>query len=312
GYPGPLFIVGQYYESQAVAELISPILNIVAPVAAIAAIGLAIAFLKLPFDHRVIDTAALKIGFPCLIIYHLNQGHIEVAPFLHLVVAFLAMLGTFLVVTVVFLKLVRLPIRAFATPMSFINISSVGLPIVSLAYGPQGLSYGVAAFAALVLSLFTVGEWIPKGSVSFRDVLTSPVIYSIVIALALLTTDTKLPAPAASALQILGGLPIPLMLLTLGHSLATLKVGDLGQGTLLALFHLATGLSIGLVLASLFGFEGTQRGVYVVMSIMPVGIIGYLFVEKYTPEWTRPLAGVILVSNILTLVSLPLVLTYVL
>jgi predicted permease len=47
------------------------------------------------------------------------------------------------------------------------------------------------------------------------------------------------------------------------------------------------------------------------MCLMPVSVATYLFVELYTPERAPDAASLILVSTLLTVLVLPVVLTYV-
>jgi predicted permease len=194
--------------------------------------------------------------------------------------------------------------------MTLNNVGNIGLPVASLAFGDAGLAYSFAFLIVVLLGVFTYGTWVPKGEVSFRAILTSPVIYAIVIALALLATDQRLPGPLASSLEILGGLAIPLMLLTLGHALATLRPSSLGRGLLLAGFHLAMAAVTAFALAYLFGFTGTQRGVFMLMCLMPVSVATYLFVELYRPEHSGDVASMILVSTLLTIVVVPVAMAY--
>jgi len=128
--------------------------------------------------------------------------------------------------------------------------------------------------------------------------------------LLLLGLDLHLPKPLASAFGILGGLAIPLMLLTLGHTLATLELSSIGRGALLAGFHLLMAAAMGFGLATLFGFSGTERGIFILMCLMPVSVATYLFVELYTPEHAPDAASLIVVSTLMTVLVLPVVLTY--
>lgn len=66
----------------------------------------------------------------------------------------------------------------------------------------------------------------------------------------------------------------------------------------------------GFGLAALWGFTGTERGVFVLMCLMPVSVASYLFVEMYTPEHAGDTASLILVSTLLTILVLPVVMTY--
>jgi predicted permease len=292
-------------------ELIGHVANVVLPIALCVLTGYALAVLKLPFDHKLIGTLVQNVGYPTLVISHLSAGHVALSSFLVMAGAAVAALAVFVTVSAVFLKLIGLPLRAFIAPLSLNNVGNIGLPVAALAFGEAGLSYSFAFMIVVLLGIFTYGTWVPRGSVNLRDILTSPVIYALAIALLLLGLNLHLPKPLASAFGILGGLAIPLMLLTLGHTLATLKLSAIGRGTLLAGFHVVMASATGFGLAALFGFSGTERGIFILMCLMPVSVATYLFVERYTPEHAPDAASLILISTLLTVLVLPVVLTYV-
>lgn len=79
---------------------------------------------------------------------------------------------------------------------------------------------------------------------------------------------------------------------------------------MLAAFDLVMALAAGFGIASLFGFEGTEKGVFVLMAPMPVSVATYLFVELHTPDSAPDVASLIMVSTIMTVAVLPLVMTY--
>jgi predicted permease len=135
------------------------------------------------------------------------------------------------------------------------------------------------------------------------------VIYAVLVALLMMAADLRLPTPLDHAFTILGGLAIPLMLLTLGHTLATLRVGALWRGAWLALFHLAMAAAVAFALVQLFGLEGTPRGVLILQCMTPISVATYLYVEMYQEEHAPEVAGLILISTLLGLIALPLVLT---
>ncbi|MGB5831455.1 MAG: hypothetical protein WBG92_05620, partial [Thiohalocapsa sp.] len=220
-------------------ELLQHTANIVLPVALCVFLGFALARLQLPFDRKVIGGLAQHVGYPALVISHLSAGHIALTPFLTTAAAAMAALAVFLCVAAVLLRLFGLPLRVFIAPMTLNNVGNIGLPVAMLDFGADGLAYAFAFMIVVMLGIFTYGDWVPKGEVSARGILTSPVIYAIGIALVLLSTHSELPKPLESAFDLLGGLAIPLMLLTLGHTLSTLKLSSLGLGAGLALCHLS-------------------------------------------------------------------------
>lgn len=291
-------------------ELLHHVLDVVLPVLLCIGVGAALARLAVPFDRKSIASLVQNVGYPTLIVSHLSQGHVSVGEFGAMAGVAAVSIGLFVLLAGSFLLLVRLPLRAFIAPMSLNNTGNVGLPVALLAFGDAGLTYAFAFMVVVLLGVFTYGTWVPKGEVSLRTIATSPVLYAIALALLLLAFRLELPKPVGDAFDILGGMAVPLMLVMLGHTLAMLDRRALGRGTLLALVHLALGIGIGFGLAAAFGFTGTERGVLILMCMMPVSVASYLFVEQYTPEQAPTAAGLILASTVLSFVALPVVMAY--
>lgn len=291
-------------------EMLFHVGNVVLPILLCVAAGFAIAKLKLPFDKAVVGGLVANIGYPGLILSHLAAQHVTVGPFMQMLLAALVMVIAFGVISYAFLRLLGLPVRAFLSPMMLNNVGNVGLPVCALALGNAGLAYGIGFVVVILACIFTLGVWIPQGRITASDLYKKPVIYAVVVAIVLMATDTSLPLPLDHTFSILGGLAIPLMLLTLGYTLATLKVDTLWRGTYIALFHLAMGMAVAYGIVHLFGFSGVERGVVVLMAVMPVSVAAYLWVDRSVPDDAPAVAGYILMSTILTVLALPPILTY--
>ena len=280
------------------------------PVLICVVVGYGLARFKIAFDTKVVGGLVANVGYPALIISHLTAGHIPLGAFLDMLLAATVSVACFAAIGFVLLSVVRLPLRAFLSPMMLNNVGNVGLPIGLLAFGEAGLAYTMAFVIVVLVGIFTIGMWLPMGRVTLRDVATSPVIYAVIITLVMMATDTHLPVAVGDALKILGGLSIPLMLLTLGFTLATLKVGAMWRGCYLSLFHIAMAAGVAWGLVEAFGFTGTERGVFILQCLMPVSVATYLWIEMYAEESAPDVAGFILMSTLLTIFVLPLALTY--
>ncbi|MCY6382929.1 AEC family transporter [Hoeflea prorocentri] len=290
-------------------ELFLNLMNVIVPVLICAAMGYGLARFNAPFDSKTIRTIIINIGYPALIISHLSAGHIEFDRFLMMAVAAACSVAAFGVIGFVFLTLTGLPVRAFLSPMMLSNVGNIGLPIALLAFGAEGMAYAMGFVVVVVIGISTVGMWIPSGRFSLRDLAMSPIVWSVAIALGLLGSGTSLPKPINDTFTILGGLSIPLMLLTLGHTLASLRVATLWQAVYLSLFHVVMAAAVAFGLVHLFGFAGVERGVVIVACLMPVAASSYLFIEQHMPEIAHEVAGFIMVSTLLTILVLPLALT---
>ena len=284
--------------------------NVLVPVLLCVLIGFGLARIKAPFDHKMVGSLVANVGYPALILSHLESAPVTLNAFLVTAAAAVAMIACFAILGFLFLKLMGLPVRAFLSPMIFNNVGNIGLPICALAFGEQGLAYALAFLIIVIVGIFTVGIWVPSGKVGLRDIVNKPVVYAVIIALVLMGFDLRLPVAIDHMLHILGGLAIPLMLLTLGHTLATLKTGNLWRGAYLAVFHLAMAVAVAFGLTGLFGFEGVERGVVIIMCLMPAAVATYLWVEVYTPDEAPAAAGFIMISTLLAVVSLPLALAF--
>lgn len=289
---------------------VAGVANVLVPILICVLIGFGLAKTKATFDHHMVGGLVTNVGYPALILAHLEGTNISLDAFLIALLAAVAMVVSFCIIGFAFLKIVRLPSRAFLSPMIFNNVGNIGLPVASLAFGTQGLAYSLAFLVVVIAGIFTVGIWIPSGKIGLRDLATKPVTYAVVIALILMATEQRLPTVLDNTFNILGGLAIPLMLLTLGHTLATLKVGNLWRGFYLALFHLAMAAGVAFGLTTLFGFDGVERGVVILMCLMPVSVATYLWVEIYAEESAPDAAGFIMMSTVLSIISLPLALAF--
>ncbi len=286
------------------------VLNVVLPVLICAGIGYALAVIRAPYDNKVIGGIVSRVGYPTLIISHLSTTQIAVGTFLDVMMAAALAIAGFGLLGFAALKLMRLPVRAFLTPLMHGNVGNIGLPITLLALGDAGMAYTMAFVVVVLISIFTIGMWIPAGEFSPKKLATSPIIYAVALSLVLMATGTSLPQPVAKSFDILGGLSIPLMLLTLGHTLATLRINSLGRAVLLTALHLLMAAVIASALVWSFGFTGAERGAVILCCLMPSSVATYLFIDQHAPEYGPDVAGFILVSTLSTILVLPLALSY--
>ncbi|MEM8988492.1 MAG: AEC family transporter, partial [Pseudomonadota bacterium] len=139
----------------------------------------------------------------------------------------------------------------------------------------------------------------------------NPALIAIAIAVAMTVAGAKPPKWIANTTDLIGDASIPLMLLTLGVSLGRLSAENLPRSFGLGAFRLAIGFAAGLGVATLFGLEGAAWGVLIIQASMPAAVFNFLFAHLYDQ---RPdeVAGVIVASSLLSLVTAPLVVAYVL
>jgi len=101
------------------------------------------------------------------------------------------------------------------------------------------------------------------------------------------------------------------MLITLGVSLADLKVTEWKHSLLFSVIRVVGGFSLGVLVSGLFGLEGVERGVLILQSSMPVAVFNYLLALRYKRE-PGEVAGMVVLSTLLAFILLPFIVSFVL
>lgn len=284
---------------------------IVAPIYVAIGLGYAWGLAGRRWDTELITELIMTVGAPCLVFSSLAGMDVERAAMAEMVLATLAAFGIFAVLGALVLKVVGLPIQSFLAPLVFPNAGNMGLPVCLFAFGQEGLALGVCFYAVAAFSQYSAGIWIWSGRISGSELLRTPLTWSVVLATAVVAVDIPVPSWIIRTTELLGAFTIPLMQLSLGVSLASFELGAIPRSVGLALLRLVLGLAVGAGLAELFGLTGTARGVLILDCSMPVAVLNYLLAEKYQRS-PGEVASLVVVSTLLSLVTLPLILAWVL
>lgn len=287
------------------------LLTIITPVFVSAGLGFIWHKQGRPYDTDLISALITNIGTPSLIFYTLYDDGLKIADFGVMALAATLVIAACAVVGVIVLRLAGLSLRAYAPSIMFSNAGNMGLPLSLLAFGPPGLALAIVFFTVAAVLQFTFGVAIASGSMSPGRLLRMPIIYAVLLALIVMWLGLKVPEVAINTVRLLGGMTIPMMLITLGISLAKLKVSSIGRSVGLSVLRLALGFAVGWLVAAALGFEGVERGVLILQSAMPVAVFNYLFAQRYNSE-PEEVAGMVVLSTALSFVTLPALLWYLL
>lgn len=285
----------------------SQLIPILAPVFIVALLGYGWARLALPFDREFVTGIVMNIGVPCLILQGATGLDAEVSLFMSMLGYALLALMVCAVVGTVVLRALGQPLRSYLPPVAFGNAGNLGLPLCLFAFGPRGLGLAIGFYLVGSVAQFLVGPLFQGRKPVWRTLLSTPVNYAAVLGVALLSTGTALPAWLGNTVQLLAGMAIPLMLVALGHALGSFSLNRLRVATALALARLGLGLAVGLGIVWSFGLEGTERGVVLIESAMPVAVFNYLLAARYDRH-PEEIAGAIVISTLLSFATLPLLL----
>ena len=139
----------------------------------------------------------------------------------------------------------------------------------------------------------------------------NPIFLAVLITLIMVFNGIKAPAWIYNSAEILGGISIPMMLIALGVSLAQFKITSLRLSLSLSVFRLIVGFIVGIGISALLGLEGAARGVVILQCTMPIAVFSYLFASQNNRR-PEEVAGTVVLSTILSFLTLPLLLLYIL
>jgi len=284
---------------------------IIAPILVAAGIGFAWARLGRPFPTDFVTPLVTQVGTPFLVFAALAKQPLDLAALGQMAGATLLAFAAFAVVGIVALRILGLPIHSYLPALMFPNAGNMGLPLCLFAFGERGLALAIVFFGVGSMLQFTVGIGIAAGRVELGRLARLPLLYAIAAALAMNGAGAPVPRWLANTAGLIGGITIPLMLLALGVSLGQLAVGRLGRSVLLSLLRLLPGAAIGLALGFALDLDAAAAGVLAIQSAMPVAVFNYLFAAMYQREPVE-VAGMIVVSTLISFLTLPLLLLYLL
>ena len=287
--------------------MFSIIASILTPIFTCVFIGFFWSKKGLSYDTDLITSLVTYFGTPCLIFYSLSS--VELLPNTLLDIGLAALFANiaFIIIGALVLALFRLPHRVYLQSLSWPNVGNVGLPLCYFAFGEAGLALGVTFFAIYVVFQMTVGVAFVSGTFSLMALLKIPIVPATILAALFLFTDLQTPEPLYNTTKLIGDLTIPLMLLTLGVSLARLRVRHLKTAFFLSALRLGMGLGVGVALVYLMNLSGPSAGVVILQCSMPVAVFCYLFAQVYDQQ-PEEVAGIVVVSTILGFFFLPVLL----
>lgn len=282
---------------------------VLAPVFIVAGIGYAWARKGLNYPTEFIASLVMTVGTPSLVLSTLSRTELDPTAFTSMALGCLLCMVGMVVVGLLVCRIFGQHWRVLLPAFMFPNTGNMGLPISLYAFGEHGLALAVAFFLTLSIFQFTLGMAISGTAASPKALLRNPIVISLAGAMPIIFFDVELPRWLANTADLLGGMTIPLMLLTLGVSLASIRLRHVGSGMLLGGLRIVLGAAVGWAVGALLGMETLERAVLMVQSAMPVAVFNYLMAVRAnrSPE---QVANLVMCSTVLSFAWLPAVLVW--
>ena len=290
-------------------NLITTVMQIVAPVCILAGIGFAWARLGYEYRMEFVTRLSMTLGVPCLIFTALMKTKIDPAALTSVLLASVVAYGVLTAMFWALVTVLKLDRRTYLAPLIFGNTGNLGLPLALFAFGETGLGYAVVIFAVMVVWSFTFGIWLISGGGSLLRVIKEPAMAATLLGALFLWQGWQTPLWLTNSLNLIGQMAIPLMLITLGVAIARLGVGQLGRAFWLSIGRAVVCLGVAVATGWAFGLHAVPLAVLILQITTPVAVTSYLLAEKYGAD-ADAVAGLVIVSTVMSIVTLPLTLGF--
>ncbi|MFW8592554.1 AEC family transporter [Glaciecola sp. 2405UD65-10] len=169
------------------------------------------------------------------------------------------------------------------------NMGIIGLAYCANAYGPEGLAYASVYMGGLtilynVLSVVALNVYQDKQtswSKITKDILTNPIIISIVLGLLVSILQVPIPAIMSNSVEYFAQLTLPLALLCAGAALRFSTMKANGISAVLSITVKCIVYPFVLVLLALqLGVSGMPLMVIYLMAVSPTAAASYVMVRK--------------------------------
>jgi len=287
------------------------VLEIVAPVFILAATGFG--WIKFGFEYRIqfVTRLAMTLAVPCLIFTALMKTDLDKSTLSTFLMASIAGYGVIAIVALGLVRFAGLNQRTYLAPLIFGNTGNLGLPLSLFAFGEAGLGYGVVVLAVTSILSFTFGIYLVAGKGAGSKVLKEPIVWATLLGALFLWQDWQTPRFLTNALDLIGQMAIPMMLITLGVAVARLTPGKISWAVAISVAKLLVCIAVGWGIGLLFALDHVAFGVLVLQLSTPVAVTAYLLAEKFEAD-SEAVAGMVMVSTLMSVVSLPLLLAFLL
>jgi len=291
-------------------QLIAEILSILAPAALLASIGVIWTRVGPDFPIAFVSTLVVNVGMPALLFYTLATSTVDLSSLGAIALASLCVHIAFTAIALALLRQAKKDWR-LCVAHACGNTGNLGLPVCYFAYGDAGLAYAMAFFSVQCLLLFSIGEAVLSASASIKPALRSPILHAVWLGTLVRYMDWPMPEFFMDTTALLGQLVIPLMLITLGVSLANMSIKSLPSTIRWSLIRTGVALLVGFSIAHAFGLEGVARGVLIIETAVPIAVFNFLLAIRHNRDSVE-VSGLILVTHMAAIVYLPILLGFLL
>jgi len=195
--------------------------------------------------------------------------------------------------------------QAFLPCAMFSNVGPIGIPLIALAYGPEGMASAVVLLVISNVLHFTVGAGIMSGKVDWRMVYANPLVWATVLGVTSSELKLELPLWLQTSCAMIGNVLVPMMLLSLGARLAGSQVSDVWVGIRSSVFIALVRLAAAFLTLWFIPLQGLERGALILFACLPAAVFNFMLADKFQVQ-TNKVASTVIIGHLMSLIFLPI------
>ena len=194
----------------------------------------------------------------------------------------------------------------------FNNATFLGYPLISTAFGQDGIIPYCGFIISFNVALFSYGVWLFERKITpkfFKELLLNPNILAVIAGALLFLARIELPAPVSSAVGYVAGATTPLSLICIGYMLSRAHLKSALKKWRLALIaglQLIIAPTVTYLITSALHFPIEVVLICTLIQALPTATSLGLFAEKYDGNQSES-SELVVISTLLSAITLPIV-----
>jgi predicted permease len=236
------------------------------------------------FDGSALSGLVTTVGIPALLLHSVLGMDMDIAGMGGLVGITVVWLVVMSAITALMLSAAGLPVRTYLPALVHPNTGNMGIPVCFALFGAQSLGLATVISSVIQVSHFTLGIGCLSGRLSLGAMLKNGPVLALLAGAVLLAAEVSLPGPVMTTLDMLGSITIPVMLMLLGSSIASLKlsgVRDMIRPMAFSLYRPLAGLALAWLLLMVWPLTEMEAQVFLIQCAMPVAVMSYVLAVRY-------------------------------
>lgn len=247
----------------------------------------------------------VDIALPVLIFISLSAKNFDPIAAITLTLASIALIVLSGLLAWPFTKISGASRQAFLPCAMFTNVGPIGIPLIALAYGPEGVATAVVLLVISNILHFTLGTAVMSGKADWRMVYANPLVWATVLGIASSQLKIVLPEWAQTSGTMIGSVLVPMMLLSLGARLASSQVADAWAGVKASVLILLVRLIAAFLILGVLPLQGLERGALILFACLPAAVFNFMLADKFQVQ-PNIVASTVIVGHVFSLAFLPL------